>query len=63
MKLNLREFENYLSSFDSNFLTVQDVLLSSLAHTHTHTHTLAMCFMSSVNEGRIQNICVFRSYF
>ena len=39
MKLNLREFENYLSSFDSNFLTVQDVRLSSLAHTHTHTHT------------------------
>jgi hypothetical protein len=35
MQLNLKEFENYLSSFDTNFWTVQDVFWVPW-HEHSH---------------------------
>ena len=50
MQLSLKKIEIYLGSFDSNFWTVQEgCVLSSLAH------SIALCYMSSIDEWRIQN--------
>jgi hypothetical protein len=55
MQVSLKELENHRGSFDSNFWTVQDVLWV-LWHIPC---TLALRCLNYVNEGRIQNICVF----